>query len=197
MIKKKITFLATKKKNQRELVKLTEAHKLFCKALIADPKMHQGQAYLDTMAKRSMTMALANARASALLKNKLIKIELKRLMDLRSERLDVTADKVLAELASLAFMKFTDYAEYDEEGNVILKPSKDVDTRGIKSIKRRVVNSDGNSTTEAFEFKLHDKLKALELTMRHLGLLKDNLVNVGKVEVKVKLPNELSEDIIN
>jgi len=142
-------------------------------------------------------MADANARASALLKNKLIKIEIKRLMDLRSERLEVTADKVLAELASLAFMKFADYAEYDDEGNVILKPSSEVDTRGIKSIKRRIVNSGENCTTEAFEFKLHDKLKALELTMRHLGLLKDNLVNVGKVEVKVKLPNELTEDIIN
>ena len=181
----------------RQLQKLGPEHRLFCATLISDPKMNQTSAYMETMAAPSVKRTTAKGRAAKLMKQKLIQVEVKRLMDLRSARLDLTADKVLAEISSLAFMKFDDFAEFDEEGNVTLKPSKDIDTRGIKSIKRRIVSTDEDSITEAFEFKLHDKLKALELTMRHLGLLSDNLINVGKVEVKVQLPADLTEDAIN
>jgi len=196
-VRERVEIIMAKVKKKTELAKLSEAHKHFCRALVANPKMNQTQTYLDTLATPGMRRETASKKAVTLMKNKLIQIELKRLMDIRSARLDITADKVLAELASMAFMKFSDYAEYDEDGNVILKPSSEVDTRAIKSIKRRIVSTEEDSTTEAFEFKLHDKLKALELTMRHLGLLNDNLVNIGKVEVKVQLPHELTEDIIN
>lgn len=182
---------------RKELVKLSPSHRNFCRSLIADPKMNQTQTYLDTMATPGMRRVTAKTKAGTLMKNKLIRIELQRLMDLRSDRLDITADKVLAELSAIAFIKFSDYGSFDEDGNVILKPSNEVDTRGIKTIKRRIVSSDENSTTEAFEFQLHDKLKALEMTMRHLGLLNDNLINVGKVEVKIQLPAELNESVIN
>jgi len=188
--KKKIT-------RTKELVKLSPSHKNFCRTLIADHKMNQTQTYLDTMATPNMRRVTAKDKAGNLMKNKLIRVELQRLMDLRAERLDLTADKVLAEISQIAFMKFDDYGSYDEDGNVVLKPSDEVDTRGIKSIKRRIVSSDENSTTEAFEVKFHDKLKALELTMRHLGLLNENLINVGKVEVKIQLPKGLDESIIN
>ncbi|MCK5604346.1 terminase small subunit [Candidatus Pacearchaeota archaeon] len=180
-----------------ELRKLTDSHRLFCRTIIADTKMNQTQAYLDTMAKPGMKRATASKHAVALKKQKLVKIELKRLMQLRSERLDITADKVLAEIASIAFAKTTDYLEYDDEGNVTMKSSDEVDGRPIKSVERRIVSTDEETTTEVFKFKLHDKLKALELTMKHLGLLNDNLINVGKVEVKVQLPPELTEDLIN
>ena len=194
---KALSKTALKRKKREELVKLSPSHKNFCRTLIADHKMNQTQTYLDTIATPGMRRVTAKTRAGALMKNKLIKIELQRLMDLRADRLDLTADKVLAEISSIAFMKFSDYGTYDEDGNVVLKPSENVDTRAVKSIKRRIVSSDEDSTTEAFEVKFHDKLKALELTMRHLGLLNENLVNVGKVEVKVQLPTELNEGIIN
>lgn len=200
MAKKKIKFetaIVKRTVRTKELVKLSERHRTFCRTLIADPKMNQTQAYLDSIASPGMRRPTATNKAKVLMRSKLIKIYLKRLMENRSARLDITADKVLAELGSLAFMKFDDFVSYDEDGNVTLIASKEVDTRGIKSIKRRIVSSDENSTTEVFEFKLHDKLKALELTMRHLGLLNDNLINIGRVEVKVQLPAELEEDVIN
>ncbi|KKL83159.1 hypothetical protein LCGC14_1977570 [marine sediment metagenome] len=136
-----------------ELAKLTPSHQLFCRTLIADSKMNQTQTYLDTMAKPGMRRSTAIKRSVILMKQKLIRIEIKRLMDLRADRLDITADSILAELKSLAFMKFSDFAEYDENGNVVLKASKDIDTRGIKSIKRRTVSSDEDTVPEAFEFK--------------------------------------------
>lgn len=180
-----------------ELRKLAPRHRLFCRTLIADVKMDQTQTYLDTMGKKGLRRNTACKYAVSLMKQKLIRIEVKRLMDLRADRLDLTADSVLAELKSLAFMKFSDFGEYDKDGNVVLKPSDEIDTRGIKSVKRRIVSSDEDTVTESFEFKLHDKLKAIELTMRHLGLLSENLINVGKVEVKVQLPAELTEKLIN
>lgn len=188
----------TKKKTKlKQLEKLSEDHLHFCRALVASKKMNQTQSYIDTMAAPGMKRVKAKERAGKLMKHKLIRIEIARLIDRRNTRLDMDADKVLAEISSIAFMKFGDFAEYDDDGNVTLKPSKDIDTRGIKSIKRRIVSTNEDSVTEAFEFKLHDKIKALELAMRHLGLLSENLINVGKVEVKVQLPPELTEDLIN
>lgn len=180
-----------------ELKKLSESHKLFCRTLITSLKMNQTQTYLDTIATSGMRRVTAKKRAGALMKQKLIKIEVGRLIQLRNERLDITADSILVELKSIAYMRFADYGEYDEDGNVVLFASDKVDTRAIKSIKRRIVSTDEDSTTEAFELKFHDKLKAVELTMKHLGLLNENLINVGKVEVKIQLPAELTENLIN
>jgi len=189
--------MTKKKVEKRELAKLSVPHRTFCRALVADPKMNQTQVYLDVMASPGMRRTTACKKAAALMKNKLIQIEIKRLIDLRCERLDITADKTLAEIAKIAFMKFSDYGSYDEDGNVVLKKSENIDTSAIKSLKRRIVSTEEDSTTEAFELKFHDKLKALELLAKHQGLLNDNLVNAGKVEVTIQLPSELTEDIIN
>ncbi len=82
----------------------------------------------------------------------------------RQNRVEITQDRVLQELASIAFAKGTDYASIIS-GIVMMNDTGELTEEqkaAIVSIKQ---------TKEGVEVKLADKMKALELLARHLGLL--------------------------
>ena len=85
----------------------------------------------------------------------------------RSERTQVTTDKVVAELAKIAFCNADDYFEWGEDG-VRLKDSEDL-TRDQKA----AVGEASETTTKeggTIRIKLHDKLAALEKLGKHLSM---------------------------
>lgn len=91
--------------------------------------------------------------------------------------LDLTPERTLAELYTLAMGNFADVAEW-YGGTLVLKDMSSL-TRAQTALiaqAKQVVNKDGSTT---WEIKLHDKLKALELLAKHQGLL------VEKIEVSV------------
>lgn len=82
----------------------------------------------------------------------------------RQNRVEITQDRVLQELASIAFAKGTDYASIIS-GIVMMNDTGELTEEqkaAIVSIKQ---------TKEGVEVKLADKMKALELLAKHLGLL--------------------------
>ena len=92
----------------------------------------------------------------------------------RSDRTQVTADRVVAELAAIGFAKLGDYAEWGTDRFVLLE-SKAVDTRAVQEIKVRetvLVGGEGSETVVKREYgiKLHDKIKALVKLGEHLGM---------------------------
>jgi phage terminase small subunit len=100
----------------------------------------------------------------------------------RSERMEITADRWLRELALVFFADMKDYLDVSEDTGAIRTKGFDAipkdASRAIQSVKEnRVIkeNADGDSTTvyDNFEFKLHDKLKAGEMIGKALGFLKD------------------------
>jgi phage terminase small subunit len=96
-------------------------------------------------------------------------------LKLLRERSFVRADRVLVELARVAFGDIRDI--YDENGN--LRPIKDLDpevSAAIASIKivAQKENEDG-SYSPVLEIKRHDKIQALTLLCKHLGIAGDNL----------------------
>lgn len=90
-----------------------------------------------------------------------------------SERSGITKERVLAELALLAFSDIGHY-KVDDAGNVTLAAgAPEHARRAISSVKRRIrVDEEGNSTTEV-EIKLWDKPGPLKLAGRHVGLFFD------------------------
>jgi phage terminase small subunit len=87
----------------------------------------------------------------------------KRNLD-RERRTEITQDRVLQELASIGFAKGTDYASIDSTGRVALKSTDSLTTQqkaAVISIKE---------TQSGVEVKIADKVKALELLGKHLGL---------------------------
>jgi phage terminase small subunit len=83
---------------------------------------------------------------------------------------DVTPERVIAELALIAFSDMYDYVTWGPEG-VTLRDSQTLDARA-----RRVVGEVSQTITLAggtVKFKLHSKVDALDKLARHLDLYGD------------------------
>ncbi len=111
-----------------------------------------------------------------LLKRDYIRKAIRSEIDKRLERIQISQDRVVYELARIAFSDMRNFAQWGPFG-VTLKNSKtltDKDAACIAEISE--------SDTSAVRFKLYDKLKALELLGRHLGMFNDKLELSGQVK---------------
>lgn len=100
----------------------------------------------------------------------------------RSRRTGVNQDRVVLELAKIAFVKMTDIV--DSEGNIKGDAAED-DLACIESVKYKHSDTDTGYSEER-EVKIASKLKALELLGKHLGMWND------KVDLNVALPVVIS-----
>lgn len=82
----------------------------------------------------------------------------------QSRRTGVSADRVVRELARIAFANASDLID-PETASVKLDASRD-DLAAVQSIKVKTFGEDGLE----HEVKLADKIKALDLLGRHLGM---------------------------
>ena len=108
----------------------------------------------------------------------------------RSRRTGVTADRVIMELAKIAFVNISDVADFDSAA-ICDGASRD-DTAAILSLKVRKIPTDNGCIIER-EFRLCDKVKSLALLGRHLGIFDDKLSLDGVIEIVFSGENELLE----
>ena len=100
-------------------------------------------------------------------------------MAARSRRTGVNAERVVLELAKVAFAKMTDIV--DSNGRIKEDASPD-DLACIESIKYKESDNEYGGSVER-EVKIASKLKALELLGKHLGMWSDKFnVTVEKSE---------------
>lgn len=91
----------------------------------------------------------------------------------RSERTEVTADMVIKELAKIGFSDIKEYYASENQTIDVTKLDNKL-SAAISSIKITETEGDWGSKTVK-EFKLHDKLSALDKIGKHLGIFeKDN-----------------------
>lgn len=83
----------------------------------------------------------------------------------QQKRTEITADRVLRQLAKQGFADITDFLEWDRDGNVTLKPSAEVDGTLVTEITQTV--TDKGAT---LRFKRTDPQKALEMIGKHLAM---------------------------
>lgn len=107
-----------------------------------------------------------------------IRTHIDRAMAERSKRTGVNADRVIQELAKIAFVNATEVI--DPKTATVKEDALPEDTAAIQSVKVKTFGEDGLER----EIKMADKLKALELLGKHLGMFKD------KVELSGGLDNE-------
>ncbi len=167
-----------------QVVKMDDKRKRFAQEYLVD--LNATKAAIRAGYSRRSAYSTANR----LLKNADVKAEIERLRAKRERRMEITQDRVLQEIAKIAFADIKDFLKYrtvkvktgeDADGKpiyeyrqeIIVKPSSKVDgtTIGEVSVSRQGV----------FSFKLHDKGRHLELLARHLGMFKDAapVVNVN------------------
>ena len=125
-------------------------------------------------------------RESFMLRNVKVAEYIQERMEERQKRTEITQDRVLEELAAIAFARAADFAEV-KDGFVIIKDTAGLSEQQIKAIAGIKEGKFG------VELKLNDKEKALELLGRHLGMFKDKVEVSGLEEEKKKLGDILEQ----
>jgi phage terminase small subunit len=144
-----------------------------------------------------------------LLNNPNVQAYLAERMKARQERTEITQDRVLKELWAIVTVDANEIVEHrrescpkcwDGERRANPNPACSVcrgegiglvfahDTRKLSPAARALYAGTKQSRT-GIEVKLHDKMKALELVGRHLGMWKDKVEHSGKVESTTPIIN--------
>lgn len=180
---------------------LTEKQKRFVEEYLIDLNATRAYKVAYPSVKRDETAAAAAAR---MLRNvKVSKYIAKRQDDLQ-RRTEITQERVLQELAAIAFSKATDYAHVvekkveistdngpvpvlDQNGDPVLYRTIELElTENLNDTQKAAVAS-MKKGRDGLEVKTHDKLKALELLGRHLGTFNDKIrldakLDTGKLD---------------
>ncbi len=99
----------------------------------------------------------------------------------RSKRTGVNQDRVVLELAKIAFVNAADVI--DPESATIKDGATHDDTAAIQSVKVKVIPGKQGKGVER-EIRMADKLKALELLGKHLGMFKDKMEISGGLDLE-------------
>ena len=152
---------------------MTDKQKIFANEYLVDLNATRAYQAAYPSVKKQETAAAAGAR---LLRNVKVAAYLDERMRERQQRTEVTQDRVVQELAAIAFSRATDYAEV-KDGRVLIKNTNDLSEEQIRAIAGIKEGANG------IEVKLNDKEKALELLGRHLGMWNDKVQVSGNLKV--------------
>ncbi len=155
---------------------MTRKQKLFCEEYPID--LNATQAAI----RAGYSPESAGSIGSELLKKPEIRARIDKAMAERSKRTGINADRVLQELGKIAFVNAADVIDMN---NATVKDGADRDdTAAIASVKVKVISGANGEGIER-EIRLADKLKALELCGRHLGMFNDKLDVTGAATVQI------------
>ena len=161
------------------VAKLTPKQQLFVEEYLVDLNATQAAIRAGYSAKT------AAAQGIRLLRNVNIQTAIQEAMKKRESRTEVTQDMVVKELAAIGFAKATDYASI-EGPLVTIKPTAQLTKDQAAAI---VGIEQGNF---GIKVKLGDKVKALELLGKHLGMF-DSAPESGE-PVKVVISYDYGKD---
>lgn len=111
----------------------------------------------------------AQQTGSENLSKPVIRAQIDRAMAERSKRTGVNAERVVQELAKIAFVNAAEVI--DPKTATVKEDALPEDTAAIQSVKVKTFGADGLER----EIKMADKIKALELLGKHLGMFQNNL----------------------
>ncbi len=158
---------------------LTVRQRLFCDEYLLD--LNQVRAY-QAVYKGVKSYAAACASASRLMKNAGVQGYIEERMAERSQRTGISQDRVLAELGLIAFASAADFAQIvrdEEKGKEVVR----LLTTDELVVGKRAALVGIKQGTHGVEIRLADKVRALELAGRHLGLFSYKLELSGELGI--------------
>ena len=126
----------------------------------------------------------ANEQAARLLTNVSVAAAVAEAQAKRAERTELTQDRVLEELKRIAFGDLRDAVVWGPSGIEL------VDSAALTDAQAAAISEIGETVTKeggSTRIKRHDKVKALELIMRHMGMLNDKLKLSGELDLAVAI----------
>lgn len=165
---------------------------MFCQEYLVD--LNATQAYKRTY--KDVSDETANTNGPELLVNTGIAARIEELKKDRISRVEVKQDEVLQELLIL-LKSNVDHYTLDESGKISIKPDAPSSAlRAVSSVKHKVKRStrkDSDYEEVETEYRLWDKPKAVELSMKHLGL-----TGTDKLEVTLNAQSkEMMQRVVN
>lgn len=122
----------------------------------------------------------------------------------RNKRLEVDQDKIVRELAKVAMADIKDYLSFrtektqvgvDDEGSPVFDYKPVIELVPSENVDGTIIQEVSLSQKGIFTFRLQDKLKALELLARHLGMLNDRVQLGGSVNLNNPLEGLTTEEL--
>jgi phage terminase small subunit len=153
---------------------MTDKQKVFCEEYLIDLNATQAAIRAGYSVKTAYSIGEEN------LKKPEVQREIERLKAQRSRRTGITADRVLQELARIGFVNPMDVIDADDA--TVRGSAGADDMAAIASVKVKVIPGKNGDDGFEREVRLHDKVKALELMGKHLGMFTD------KVDLNANLP---------
>lgn len=132
----------------------------------------------------------ADAQASKLLTQGKVSARIEGLMAQHSKRTGVTQERIIRELARIAFADATDLINMDD-ATILEGVSRD-DSAVIQSVKVKKIPVDDGFIIER-EVRMADKVKALELLGRRHRMFVDRVESKNDTEIVVKLEGDASD----
>lgn len=181
------------------MAKLTPNQKIFIDEYLIDLNATRAYKVAYKSCKKDET---ARTNSSRLLTNANIKNHIQERMKEREKRTEITQDKVLKELAKIGFANATDYAKVVEKMVMKKIVNQDGEITGeepyyFNSVELELTENLEESKQAAIagikqgangiEVKLNDKVKALELIGRHLGMFVDKVEHSGAIGSEVNI----------
>ena len=186
------------------MAKLTAKQKIFVDEYLVDLNATRAYKVAYPSCKKEET---ASVNSSRMLRNAKVKEYIDKRMKDREIRTEITQDKVLQELAKIAFANGTDFAKvvqksykkpvFDDEGNPtgelkeeVYQDVEVVVTDQLPEDKKKAITAI-KSTKFGIAIETGDKVKALELLGKHLGMFKERIEadinNTGEINVSIKV----------
>lgn len=158
-------------------------HEVFCREFAVH--RNASKAYMKAFPTASYNTARTNGcrlLADANIQKRIAEIEAERL-----DRLEVTHEKIIRELAKMAFVDERDF--YNSDGTVKNVPDMDPDVvAAVESVKVKVVSRETDEegvtrTVTVTELKHGNKREALKLLMSQRGMLQEKTIHEGEIGV--------------
>lgn len=164
---------------------MTPKQKIFCEEYLID--LNATQAAIRAGYSPKTAYSIGNE----LLNKPELRTHIDKAIAARSARTGVNADRVIRELARVAFVNPTEIVDPDTAR--VRETATDDDKAAISAVKVKVSQGENSDSVER-EVRFADKLKALELLGKHIGMFKDKVEVSGDVNISaVKLDKILEQ----
>jgi phage terminase small subunit len=172
--RKHATARSAKKASPREPGKLTPKQERFVAEYLVDLNATQAAIRAGYASKRADAIGHENLRKPEIAE------AITKAEEARAARTQITADRVLDELAAMAFSDIEHYELDDRDRLVLRDGAPKYAMRAVASIKRRTIPQKGGGSIREVEFRLWDKPGQLKLAGQHVGLFTKRVEVTGK-----------------
>ena len=137
--------------------------------------------------------ANASSQASHMMDNPKIIAAIEQRQIERAKRLGITKDRVLQEIALIAFSNLQDLVEMNADGDTTINLKGIARDQAAALGEVSISTKGGKNKVKTAKIRLHDKLAALEKLAKHLGLLKDKVEHTGVLTLEQLVAQSMEE----